>query len=359
MFTFSYIISILFADKPQAEQQRLAGLVAAKGEEYVLTTWKKVKVEDLASEQVKLNLLKVLHASQLGNRGVETEILRALEDWTEGTILFKNLSEADNRFYQTYYCFLGFINFAWVKLTTQTFLLGTRFLLLGFVHDMPLYTLVQGYFARYHWSISSTEDAQLFSGAMSRNRTLFGEEHKLHKPIAEWIQLFDGFMGATLEDRIAEYLENSIDVKRLSEENKALLEKILTLYWGLKGGFIWREVDYVNDGGFEPSTKRENKSLVQYYVQLLSEADHEGITQWLADYQTVAEWIVATGQSDGFVTELFKTLAKKVDLQDGEQIDLVLKLAHTLKEQGLDNVDEVLFYNEKDGQFHWDKELLA
>lgn len=359
MFTLPYIIAHLYPDKPEAELQALVDRCVNEAKEYYPETWRAVFPADLTNPLVQLSLAKTIFRAQSGPWGIENIILQALEDWGDGAVIFRNLPSADNAFYQRAYCYMGFLNFAYDKFSTQMFLLDTRFLLMACVADIPLYAQVQDYFARFQYVKGSQEDANLFAGAIARNVTLFGEEGKIHKPIAEWIKVFDNFFGSSIENRIPEFMENSVEVSRLSPENKTYLERIITLYWGLKGGFIWREIDYVNDGGFEPATTKDAKTLQDYYLDVLNEADENSLTQWLEDYKTVAEWIVATGQSEVFVTQLFKTLAKKVNLQNPEQINLVMEFAHALKDQGLENVDEVLFYNEKDQQFHWDKELLT
>ena len=89
-------------------------------------------------------------------------------------------------------------------------------------------------------------------------------------------------------------MENNMEVSRLDEIGKKVLNKILTLYYGLRGGFIWRELKA--EDIIIPLDRKEPvfKAEGEYYLEELLETDGEQFSNWLSDWENTALWIVTT-----------------------------------------------------------------
>ncbi len=358
MYTLPDIISTLFPNKSLEEQQGLVELCLSTSE-YDSATWQRVKREDLESEEVKLGLARTLYYSILRYSGVIDEIMFSLERWSDReSILFSGLSEEDQAFYQQYYLMAGWINFAWIGFARKLFLLDTRFLLLACASNIPIYINVQQHFARYISINGMKADAMLFAGNIARNQTPFGGSDKARQPLAWWIDMFNGFTASNIEGKVDEFLGNNMEVKRLPAEGVEILGKVLTLYYGLKGGFIWREIDYSDAGGVEEKEAVEGKTTDDYYLELLYQAKPEDYMMWLKDYKETAEWIFLTEKNAEFLRKLTLVLSEKTDLGNEEQVDSLMQFFHILSEKGLESIDEVLYFDESEGKFKWAEEFI-
>ena len=200
MFSIPYLIAQLYPNKNLEEQQRLVDACLNNGKEYYARSWN-LDLEDLKTEAVKLNLIKVLHRKQTQSWGIVQEIMSSLEQWSDGTLIFKEFSDEDNLFYKRFYTFLGFLNFAELSTDSQIFLLRTRFLLLAIVWGVPIYTNVQEYFTKFISVKINKEDSILFSKSISNNITPLSVEGKPSHTIQEWVVLFDEFFGSSFENK--------------------------------------------------------------------------------------------------------------------------------------------------------------
>ena len=72
---------------------------------------------------------------------------------------------------------------------------------------------------------------------MGRNETPLGLPEKGAKTIGEWMVIFDEFEGSSIPTRVDEFMNDKMEIQRLNEDEKKILYKIITLYWGLRGGF--------------------------------------------------------------------------------------------------------------------------
>jgi len=328
--------------------------------DYDTLGWQIVKKEDLNLEQTKLKLINNLFESQTRYLGVDNEILRKLEEWSEGTIIFNDMDIASSEFYQRYYCYLAWLNFARNGYKRQMFLLGTRFLLMACVWDIPILDLVQRHFAQFHLIKIMKEDANLFSGVMTRNLTLLGDEKGVYKQVGEWIKLFNDYVPKDLNNAVDEFLENTIEISRLSASNQEVLSKIITLYWNLASGTIWREIDFSEVVGLLKSDEKSDLTKDDYYIQAIQQADTKDFTKmYLQDYQDIADWIDQSGKTAEFVKKLVRALATKVNLKDQVEVSLLLQLMNALKEKGVENIDNIVYYDEQTGEFTWDKNLVS
>jgi len=359
MFNIPYIATQLFPDKTIDQLRPFVDACVESLDEYYSGTWNVESVFELENEKVQVRLVKTLYESQFAYSGVVDDIMRSFEDWTNGVVVFDMLDPKINEFAQRYYCFIGWLHFDSVSMSRQSFLLGSRFLILAAVWDIPLYPSVQRHFARYMWLEPMKEDAQFMALSMEKNQTMFGTEKRIIKTIAEWIKDFNEFFHAKPSEKPMAYMENSMEVQRLDEEARNMLERILTLYYGLKMGDIWRSVDDQIAGGYPRKEINEEKSRDEYYVQILYEGGNAAVTEWLKDHEDIAEWLVLNQKDESYVMSLFKVLFKHLDLNNPEQVELLVAFINDLKENGLESVDEIVYFDEKNGVFTWNKEFFV
>lgn len=358
MYSLPYITAQLYPHKSPQDLEKLVkrSLLAL---EYDSKSWQEVKKDDLGKEEVQLSLIKTFYTLQFDYDGAASEIIRCLEEWTDGVLLFPQLAEEKQEFYQRYYVFLGFVCFEYLKLTSQVYLLGSRFLPLALAWEIPLYVDVQNFFSHLT-SLRLMEDFSMaFYTAIEKNKTPFGEELNKTKTIADWVKEFNEFPGNNLAAKVDEFLENKFAVQRLPEDDRKILDKILTLYWGLRAGFIWRELEYSAAQGGEDKPKRENKTADDYYLQELFNADQESFAVWLDSYQEAAEWIVSASKPMEFIKKLLFILFEKVDLKNVDQVNKVIDFVNLLSSMGLQNVDEIIYFDEKEQKFKWNDSFFV
>lgn len=362
MFSLPYIVTRLYPDKTPEEQQAIVDACEFGAKNFYIETWKEVKKEDLQNPEVQKDLLRTLYDSQNSYYGDIEEILRSLEKWSGGLLIFDFADKDANRFCQQWYCFTGFMHFANLERKRQLFLLTSRFIIMAAAWDIPLYANVQAYFARYAYAAGLEEDAEMFSTILDTNDDVpIGDEGKSLYTVAEWI---DFMMDTPVEDAdvlVDYFMETDMRVQRLDEDDKKVLYKILTVYYALKTGAIWREID---DGaevaGFEPKTTGEIKTADEYYLQFLEEASPEQLTMWLEDWREVGLWILNSGKDLDFLNRLLYVLTQKVDLNNEKQVIPMLEFIHALQGPtiGLELGGDVAYMDEKDGTFHWNKEVV-
>ena len=359
MFSLEQVIALLYVERDDAFREEMLALCETDGREYYETTWKVVAAKDLGDRFVQANLARTLFQSQFTYWGAVSAILKSLEDWSERTVVFSDLPYEDMKFYERYYAFLGFVNFGDIDLKRKLFLLGREFLLLACVWDLPVYVNVQEHFTRIASLGVMENDALLFLHMMQNNPTEYGDPGTIMKPLSEWITNFDDALVDSstegLRDRVDHFFQDNVETSRLSEEQQKVLNKVFTLYWGLQGGFIWREIEDTPAAGYELKEQKDGASVDENYLHLLYRANDEQFFTWLHDYEEVVYWIAVTKQPEEFIIRLFFVLLHKVDLNNMEQVQLVLQLCDALKKQGLQNVDEILYFDEKTQKFQWDE----
>ncbi|HBU06813.1 MAG TPA: hypothetical protein DEB09_01890 [Candidatus Magasanikbacteria bacterium] len=359
MYSLDYLLVQLNPHLPKEEAERLLlALDTTPG--FDTKSWQKIQMNDLESETTKLGLIKTLFDIQSYYDGVASEIIRSLEEWSQDkTIIFPLFSIEDQEFYQRYYASLGWLFFDKYKLSTQIYLLGSRFLLLGCVWDVPIYTNVQIFFASVI-SLNIMEDhAIVFYEAMQNNKTVLAEEGKEEKSIAGWLVDFNEFTGSSPETKVDEFMSSKLEVSRLSPENQKYLYIIVTLYWSLRVGMIWKEIDYSLAPGVEPAEKKENKKADDYYLQILYKAEPEDFSEWLSSYKEVAEWLVLTSKSDEFIKKILFVLLEKVDLNNEKQVENTIDFINLLDYAGLDGIGNVIFFDETENKFKWNEDFFV
>lgn len=359
MFNIPYIATRLFPDRTVDELRPFVDACVQSLDEYYSGTWNVESVFDLEKEEVQVRLVKTLYESQFAYSGVVDEIMLSFEEWTDDLLVFDMLSKEVNEFAQRYYCFIGWLHFDSIAMSRQSFLLGSRFLTLAAVWDIPLYPSVQRHFAKYMWLEPMKEDAQFMTLSMERNQTPLGTEKRVTKTIAEWTKDFNEFFHARPSEKVTAYMANSMEVQRLDRETQNILESVLTLYYALKMGDIWRAVDDQVGGGYPRKENKDGKTRDEYYIQILYEGGNAAVVEWLQDHQDIADWLVLTQKEEDYVMKLFKVLFKHLDLNNPEQVELLVAFINDLKENGLDNIDEIVYFDEKNNSFVWNKEFFV
>ncbi len=287
MFSLPYIVTRLFPDKTSEEQQGIVDACEFGVRNFYNITWKEIKKENLTDKQVQIDLIRTLYDSQNSYYGDIEEIMRSLEGWSRSSLIFDFADKDVNRFYQQWYCFTGFFHFANLERKRQLFLLASRFIIMAAAWDIPIYANVQAYFLRYAYIELLEEDAIMFAELLELNDDVpIGDEGKSLYTIAEWIDMMMNTPVADADELVDYFMQTDMHVQRLGEDDKKVLYKILTVYYALKTGAIWREID---DGaevaGFEHKTTDDKKTADEYYLQLLEEANEEQLTMWLSDWR--------------------------------------------------------------------------
>ena len=188
--------------------------------------------------------------------------------------------------------------------------------------------------------------------------TPIGEEGKLQRSVGQWLQKFNTFVGASLSTRVDDFFADNVETDQLPEDIRNILWSIVTVYWGLKGGFIWRELKGDPPPGYPIKIGGGTKGTDEYYLSSLLEADREQIFRWLTDAEQTVRWLLLTEKSDDFINELTYILTKKVDLADEEQMAALMEFIDALHQAGWSLGADMLYFDEQAGKFEWNKEFL-
>lgn len=361
MFSIPYLITILYPQKKEEDLQAMVDKFFADSvlyPDYNSYSWVEVKKEDLNEEEVQFSLIKTLYQSQFSYEGIIDTIMGSLEEWTDGEIIFPDFDVDTQAFLERYYGFFGWTNFRNISFERKTFLLGGRFLILAAIWDVPIYNNVQLHFGQYAYVRGMQEDCEVFSGMISRNESELGEEGKIKKTISQWVEMFKEFEEGSLEDKVNYFMSEKMEVSRLDEKTKSILYKILTLYWGIKTGFIYREIENSVPAGFERKEKRDNKSIDDNYLEILYQANPEQFEQWLGTCGETAYWMYLNKKSENFIKALIYVLFEKIDLDNDEHVVMILEFFSLLQDFGLVGAEDVLFFDESEGKFIWDEKLM-
>jgi len=341
------------------DTKKMDELVQASADVSVFDTqgWKTVTYETLLDDNTKARLVRTLFDLQSVYDGVGGEIMRSLEEWSNGTILFDGVSPDYQQFLEDLYLLCGFFSFPYLGLETQIYLLGSRFLVNAYAHDLPVYISVQNFFIHYSTVRLMESFAMAFYNAIQNNQTIFGDTNT--RTVAEWIDLFELYEIDTFASKVDHFMRDKIDVERLSQSDRDILHHILTLYWGLRGKFIYKEIEDVIPMGAQPASKKENKTEDDYYLEILFKANKEQIKDWLSTSGEAAYWMYLTHKSANFIKKLVYILFEKVDLDDSDQTSMLLEFFMVLQELGLEGVDDLLMFDETKGGFDWNEDALV
>lgn len=358
MYSITYLIARLYPDASLEEKQRLADTCWNKGREYYDRTWSVTK-DDLSKEEVQLNLVMTLFKLQFRPSGIIQSITQSLEVWSVGTIVFSDLSDRESAFYERYYTFLGFLHFDQLSIDQQIFLLGERLLPLACVWEVPIYANVQQYFVGTTSISLLQEHALTFATAIALNPTILSTPGRVQRTVGDWVRVFNQYEGKTPEGRVDEFMETNMEVSRLTEEEKKAVYSIVTLYYGLITGIIYKEIkgeDFLR--GTQRVPPVTDKRTSDYYLELLLESDEPQFKAWLEDNGNVVEWIITTRKDNNFINHLFYIVAQRAVLEDEVQLQNLLGFLESMKNAGWSLGADLLYFDEKDGQFHWNPDMV-
>jgi len=361
MLSIAELVTQLYPEKEPEPLQYVADLVAENFDEFYTHTWNEIQREDLLKENIQVRLVKTLFHSQFTYDGVVSMILQSLLDWSGGDLVFEDFDEDVAAFYERLFTFLGFVNFAWISHEQQSFLLQSRCLVLAAVWNVSLYVNVQNYFARISSIVNMYEETDLFAFNIRKNESFLRGTENSDKTVAYWVNLFDVFVPGSIENKIPEFLSDTLEVTRLPEDTRKFLDKILAVYWGLQTGVIYREVtaeDALPAGMERQAPPTEKKSQEDYYIDLLYAFPKENFNIWLKDYEATAYWLIMTEKPPAFIRKILFVLLEKIDLTNIEEVQLVQSFFGRLAEGELEGIDGVLYYDESDSQFHWDEDYF-
>jgi hypothetical protein len=359
MYSIGQLSVLLHPEKSEKELADFVLLADQNSSEYYSRTWNSVKKEDLGNVKVQVNLVRTLFHSQNVIMDSPEDILSSLEEWSDNTLIFDNLPIVESLFYKRYYTLLGFLNFDNITIKRRAHLLGTECLLYACIWDIPIYILVQNHFANFAQLDLLKTDSLLFARIIWRNKAAFGDIDSPDSTVSEWINEFNEFEGVTVEGKVDEFMTDNFKVARLKDEEKKIISKILTLYWGLLTGLIWKEIKDAPAAGYEKKEKPESKTLENYYIELLNQAESADILSWLEDYKDIALWLSASKNQLDLLHKILFILMKKLDLKNPKAVELALNFFHELKNLGVEMIDEVFYFDEKAGKFVWDEELVV
>jgi hypothetical protein len=363
MFSLPYLIARLYPDRTQEQMQKLTD-TCFELSAFTRTQWVDQEGVLLSSLQTQLRMIKTLFQAAIENDpAMVLVMLDGLELWTETEpipLYFSFLDAEQNAFYERFYTAAAFMFFANHGETRQLFLLQSRFLLLAYALDVPVYTSVQEYFKRLYSTNIMQDDARLFANIMHLNETQLGTEKKVIHSIREWLVKFEKRPFTDLSDRVSQFMSGGVEVGRLDEEDKTLLESVLTLYFGLKGGFMWREVkDTYVLPGYEKKIAKENLGIDARYLTGLYNSNEEEFSGWLSDYENFLEWFFVADKGQDFLEKVLFIIRSKADLNNGDHVHNIFQMFDALRELGAENIDEVLYFDEQKGQFVWDDRFFV
>ena len=358
MFSIPYLIAQLYPRKSQSELAALAEQCATMSADYDTKGWLLVKREDLSQTTTQLNLARTLWQLQFAYHGVAEEILRSLELWSDDrTIVFFDFEPETQEFYERYFAFLGFTVIGNLPAETIVKLLGTRFLVIAAAWDIPIYDNLSDYFARYTNVYGLHRDALYLAVAMEQNRTLVGESGKSQQTVAQWISGFNDFFGTSFADKVDEFSVDNVDTNRLGTDIQYVLNKILTVYYGLQAGFIWRDITDVVPAGYERGEVSQGDADEEY-LKLFAQFDAPGVQEWLESFRDVVQWLWFTKKDEVYVNRLFYLLTQKADLSDDKQVEGLTDFIETVQAAGWSLGADLLYFDETDGAFHWNPDIV-
>ncbi|MEK7084696.1 MAG: hypothetical protein AAB932_05675, partial [Patescibacteria group bacterium] len=350
MFTVSHLIIQLYPHKTLEEQKRLADRCLRDGQEYLEKSWGDVTREQLFEEEIQLNIARTIFRLQDFPSGVAQMMLLSLEDWSAGMLKFPDFPKETEEFYVRSYAFMGFLCFPFIGAIQQVFLLSTRLLPLACLWEAPVYGNIRRYFARMLDVKLMKQDAALFADAIEGNETVFGDPGQSSRSIQEWVRLFNEFQQAAgiQENIVDEFFVNKVEAQRLNPDEHNILIQILLLYHGLKTGRIWQELDDFL-GPLEKSSQVDVKKPTEYALEVLKEWDAAAIAEWLGDHANATDWMVEQNVDRNWILQVIAILKEKMSVILDEHVEGLVGFFSDLKEKGLFDRDDIVYFDEKKG----------
>lgn len=355
MLEFREIIKVFFSHESPERVVALENFLETAATEYYAGTWKKVMLNDLGTDKVKLNLLRTLYQLQYGfYDGVVNNILQSLDEWSGGTMVFSLMTDEENEFYQHLYAFLAWQNFDHLSVARQLFVLSTRFLVLGLLWDLPVYVGIRRYFAEFCLYDKLTAETSLFAGAIERNETPLTQKGESDQTVKQWLEKFRPlFHKNRNESSVREFIEEATLKENLNKEDVDLLKKLLNLYVAIVTDAIWQKLDAtLCIHPHDPTDK--NFSEEEYYLDLLEKTD---FTAWLSTHEKTADWL--KDKTVGYVKKLLAIVKKRANLNDEKQLEYLLPLISEIAAKNNSALEKVLYFDGTDNQFHWNDSLFA
>lgn len=362
MFTIPFITSQLFPKKTLEEQNALAQDCLDYGIDYDTPNWLKVEESDIIFGEVKRNLIRTLHEMQYGYDGISFVIMDSLEAWSSGTLEFKNMTPEDQDFCQRYYMMIGFLCFANIGRRRQCYLIGSHFFVLACIWKIPVYLNIRYYFSTLTYVWEMKEDAELFATVIKNNPVGLVGDRGFKRSVANWISIFDEYLTKNPSDtvkKVDEFMSSSMEVQRLDADQKSVLSKALSLYDSLVTGAMWMDIDFDETLGNEHKPKVPGRPINEYYLDALEKIDKEKFVDWLSSYKEVAQFIDSTKLGDEFIERMFKIIKEKVDFKNEQQTTYLMDFINLLKQGGWSEIDKVVYFDEKLGDFVWDSESFV
>ncbi len=332
MLELDQVVTLFYPSKSPEERGLIQARCKKTAIDYDVKAWAEVSSSDLQTDRVKDNLLATFYYNQDSYYGVIDEILASLETWSNGILLFPDLDDQSNDFYQRFYGITGFTFFPFILPTSQIFLLGSRFILLAFTWGLPVIPKFIQYFARFCSLDVLKRDARWFAEAIKKNPTLVQTDLTL----GAWVT-------KSISDNVITETENmSLEVGK----------EIIKLYRLLKSDKIWTDLEFSTCSHAKTDVP-EKINVEEFYLHRLGQTND--LSAWINDYQIIAEW--CKGRSLKFVKGLLAEVQKKLPLEQYEE--LIVNLVTELENNGFTELNGVIFFNESTSQFEWNPDLLS
>ncbi len=352
MLSFSDIVNIFYPGVSSEEKERLSRVLENESVEYYTNTWALIQVKNLKEEKVQLNLLRSFYQIQFSYYdGVIINILDSFEIWTNQKIVFENFTQEQQQFYEKYYTFIAFQNFSHLQIYRQLTLLGSRFLRIALVWDFPVFSYLQIYFASFCDIEILKADSELFTRSISFNITPINIGN-IQGTVADWVKKFNDFDATVAKDKVQAFM-NISEVVKLETDAKNFIVVLITIYQGLLLQTIWKDIDF-SLCVHSPRGVKDNIAPIDRYLHLLDQS--KNIIVWLKDSSSIVEWLKNSPKE--YIKNIFQILKKKININNEEEQELLIKFSILLKESNLFNLD-VVFFDEQTSQFQWNEEIFT
>lgn len=308
----------------------------------------RLNTKEYAKPEVQERLIQVLvEVANGGEVGRCTTVLDQLEINSAGTIDFEELGAQNRRFYLRYYAAAGALAFEYIGDLRQKFLFGTFFLPLMMSYESQLYTLhVKKYFEKFYTLSLLQEARDNLVYAMEHNEAPIGVGLE-KKKIREWVSDYRATDPKGVRS-VSTYLEREQQFGGMDAFAKAILHQIIFIYHKLITGEIWREGD-------ETGKEKFKFDLEAFYLKRLKDAPT--ISTWLESYEEALPWLEK--RKEQFIKNLFDILKQKINIdKDQEQMMNLLSFVSRLPPAWKKQYENMIFFDERDGAFHWNTALL-
>lgn len=351
MFSLGYLTAILFPKRSLDDQQRIVDAAVALGE-YYEPEWQTVTFDQLSNLDVQARLIKTVHQSQFGYWGVIRLILDSLDTWDATGAQRVVVDEEVLEFYRRLFPFVVFLHFDALPVQYHVAVLTGYGLPLAALWDVPVILNVTRYFESLVYLDQMELRAELYAESIEKN-----EEVLAGKAITAWVQQFKEAPAARPEVAADDFFVDNVEVDRLDDAVHNALKKVITLYFLCKTGAIYRDTSENFAAGVETQEPIPDVTLADEYIDALGRVPDMSL--WLERYEDAVLWIVGTQQSERFVQKLLFLLSERVDLSDPYQVQQVIFLLQKLQEGGLEGVQDLVYFDEKQNEFVWDVDTIT